>query len=205
MKKAVSKKRLKKINWKRLNTLLSVVVFVLAVYIIAIPFLPEVELLINRRQDSTKGFVYKSDLAKKAGIDENELKPIPKDNRIVIPQIEVDSSILEGGDIDILSNGETWRRPNTSNPLKGGNTVVVAHRFFGRGKNTFYHLNKLKVNDEIIIFWEGKEFNYKIEKVFETTPDNLSVEKNTGDDRLTLYTCSGMSAENRLVVIAKPI
>lgn len=159
----------------------------------------------NKRQDTTKGFVYKSVLAKKAGIDEDQLKPVPKGNRIIIPQIEVDSSILEGDDINILNKGEAWRRPNTSNPVKGGNTVVVAHRFFGRGKNTFYHLNKLKINDEIIIFWEGKEFNYKIEKVFETTPDNLSVEKNTGDDRLTLYTCSGMSAENRLVVIAKPI
>ena len=61
------------------------------------------------------------------------------------------------------------------------------------------------VGDEILVFWEGKEHIYKIDKVFETNPENIAIENNTKEEILTLYTCSGLSAEKRFVVIAKPI
>ena len=83
--------------------------------------------------------------------------------------------------------------------------MVVGHRFFGQGKNTFYHLNKLVAGEEIIVFWKEKEYKYKIEKVYETNPEDIAVEGPTKDDILTLYTCSGLSAEKRLIVVAKPI
>lgn len=184
---------------------MSVVIFFLAVYIMTMPFFPEVELLLNQNRDDTQGFVYQSQAAKDAGVEEEVLNPIPTENRIVIPKINVDSEVLEGGSIDILHNGQSWRRPQTSNPQQGGNTVIVAHRYFGQGKNTFYHLNKLLVGDEILVFWEGKEHTYKIDKVFETNPENIAIENNTKEEILTLYTCSGLSAEKRFVVIAKPI
>jgi len=195
----------KKNKWQKVNSVLSVAVFLLAIYIMSMPFLPELELLLNQNQDKTQGFVYQSKAAEDAGVDEESLKPVPEGNRIVIPAINVDSEVLEGEDINVLHNGKTWRRPQTSNPQKGGNTVIVAHRYFGQGKNTFYHLNKLSVGDEIVIFWEGEEHMYKIDNVFETNPENIAIEDNTEDDMLTLYTCSGLSAERRFVVTARPI
>lgn len=192
-------------KWQKVNSVLSVIVFLLAIYIMSMPFLPELELLFNRNQDNSHGFIYQSKAAEDAGVDDENLKPIPEENRIVIPRINVDSKILEGEDINVLSNGETWRRPHTANPQKGGNTVIVAHRYFGQGKNTFYHLNKLAAGDEVIVFWKGEEHIYKIEKVFETDPENIAIEDNTKEDVLTLYTCSGLSAERRFVVVAKPV
>lgn len=182
---------------------MSVILFCLAIYIIATPFIPEVELLFAKSNDKTQGFVYESNLAEVKDIPKEELKPIPKENRVVIPEIGVDSRILEGGDISILNKGQAWRRPSTSNPAKGGNTVVVGHRFFGQGKNTFYHLNKVKKDDLIVVYWQGVEYNYQVFETFETSPQNIAVESNTKDPILTLYTCSGLSAEKRFIVKAK--
>lgn len=191
--------------FKRLNHVLSVILFVLAVYIISMPFLPELELRIKQNQDQTKGFVYQSSAAEEAGVKEDVLSPIPEENIIIIPKINVDAVVLEGQDISVLEHGSTWRRPQTSQPTDGGNTVIVAHRYFGQGKNTFYHLNKLEPGDEIILFWDGKEHIYKVDEVFETNPENISVEDNTTEDLLTLYTCSGLAAEKRYVVRARPV
>lgn len=169
------------------------------------PFIPEIELLFSKNNDESLGFVYKSVAAQNAGVGEEALKPIPEENTIVIPKISVNSRILEGPEINVLDNGDTWRRPHTSNPEKGGNTVIVAHRYFGQGKNTFYHLNKLSEGDEIVVFWDKEEYIYRVERVFETNPENIAIENNAKEDLLTLYTCSGLSAEKRFVVIAKPV
>ncbi|MCA9380405.1 sortase [Candidatus Dojkabacteria bacterium] len=205
--KKVTIKRQSKLNRNlpRINKILSFILFFLSIYIMISPFIPELELLLNRQQDETQGFVYKSTSAEVAGVDEEKLKPIPKENRVVIPAINVDAEILEGETIDVLNEGQAWRRPLTSSPEKSGNTVVVGHRYFGQGKNTFYHLNKLTSGEEIIVFWEEKEYKYKIERVYETNPEDISVEASTNEDILTLYTCSGLSAEKRLIVVAKPV
>jgi len=114
--KKITVKRQSKLtrNLPRINKILSIILFLLSIYIMVSPFLPELELILNRKQDETQGFVYKSNSAKEAGIDEEKLKPIPKENRVVIPAINVDAEILEGDTIDILNEGQSWRRPLTS-------------------------------------------------------------------------------------------
>lgn len=206
MKKVVNNKNSNVLqNLPRINKVLSLILFMLSIYIMISPFIPEVELMLNRKQDETQGFVYNSTSAKEAGVEEEKLKPIPKENRVVIPGINVDAQILEGETIDILNKGQAWRRPLTSTPENRGNTVIVGHRYFGQGKNTFYHLNKLTEGDEIIVFWKEKEYKYIIERVYETNPEDISVESATKEDILTLYTCSGLSAEKRMIVVAKPV
>lgn len=197
--------KIKKMNLKQVNAVLSIILFLLSIYIMSMPFLPELELMLRRNSDNTEGFVYQSKAAVEAGIDEELLQPIPDENRIVIPKISVDAEVKEGGDISILDQGQAWRRPMTSKPDIGGNTVIVGHRYFGQGKNTFYHLNKLSVGDEIIVFWDKDEYKYVINSVFETVPENISIEQNTDDTILTLYTCSGLAAERRLIIKALPV
>ncbi len=109
-----------------------------------------------QKKASTKndGFIYASIEAPEEIIP--ELKPIPKENRLVIPKISVDGEINTGGK-ESLDKG-LWLRPDTSNPSLGGNTVIVAHRFlYSSGPITFYHLDKMKkmINSVFI----GKEKN----------------------------------------------
>lgn len=174
-------------------------------YIVSSPFIPELELLFYKKTDKNSGFIYKTELAEKADVSIENLKPAPNDDRLIIPEIGVDSKIVEGEDIGILSQGEAWRRPLTSTPSEGGNTVIVGHRFFGQGKNTFYHLNKLRKDDIVIIYWKGREYDYEVTEVFETVPENIEVESATSESMLTLYTCSGLSAEKRFIVKARLI
>ncbi len=106
----------------------------------------------------------------------------------------------------MINNGGTWHRPNTSNPGETGNSVIIAHRYTYRGASTFYNLDKLKNDDEIIVYRQGKEYDYAVTDVKTVPPSAAEIEKSTGDTRLTLYTCTPLwNAKNRLVITTKPI
>lgn len=183
--------------FKNINRFLSVIVFLLGFYITILPVIPDIQFSIAKANDTDNGFVYPSKIAP---IDFQTEKEIPDENRLVIPQIGVDGEIFEG-EKDVLDKG-LWRRPSSSNPLLGGNTVIVAHRFlYSSGPVTFYHLDKMNIGDEFSVYWEGKEYVYKVFDIFEVDPAYVEIEENTLNNILTLYTCTPLyTAEKRLVV-----
>lgn len=189
---------------KTLNIVASIIIAILGAFILIRPFLPDIILKLNANE--FQGYVYKSETSLKAiGQKASELEEIPEENVLVIPKIYVNAKINEGEDISTLNFG-TWRRPETSTPDKGSNTVITAHRFLHTsGPNTFYHLDKLKIDDIILVYWEGKEYVYKIFNIFEVTERRVEIEDPTKEPILTLYTCTPLwTSENRLVVTAKP-
>ncbi len=129
---------------------------------------------------------------------------MPEGNRLVIPAMLLDAPINEGQTMAALHSG-TWRRPNTSTPDKGSNTVIVAHRFtYTDPRGPFYFLNNMQVGDEIGIFWQGKRYIYKVNATNVVHPDQASIENPTSDARLTLYTCTPLwLPKDRLVVTAE--
>jgi sortase A len=199
-------------KWRhRIENVLSIVLFLIAMYLIVTPFVPQLWLLWAKATDKTQGFVYASNHPQAPKIDSSRsdvvLKPIPQENRLVIPTINVDILITEGSDLGALIKGG-WRRPNTSKPNQGGNTVIAAHRFTYTATNAsyFYNLDKVKVGDPIVIYWEGVEFNYTVDSIKEVEATAVEVENPTPDKRLTLYTCTPLlTAKKRLVVVAKPV
>lgn len=135
-------------------------------------------------------------------------------NRLYIPKIGVDSKILEGSTLDVLSEQEgVWREPNTAKPNDSipGNMVIAGHRFqyLPPNRTTFYNLNKLKTNDNIQVYWDGKVHHYEIYKIFEVEPDQVevrSLETDSEGSEITLYTCTPIfSSKKRLVVKAREI
>lgn len=189
---------------RKINFILVGIVIILGGYILITPFIPQFQLWYKVLADDTNGYIYKSKLAKEqvnAGlISADNLKAIPEENRLVIPSIQVNSEIIEGGE-DSLDLG-TWHRPGTSTPDKGGNSVFVAHRFlFIDGPNTFYHLDKVKIGEKFIVFWEGKEYNYEVFEIEVVNSDEVKIEENTIEPIVTLYTCTPLwTSEQRLVV-----
>lgn len=127
-------------------------------------------------------------------------------NILTIGKIGVQSEILEGVDENTLDNG-LWRRPNTSTPALGGNTVIAAHRYkYITGANTFYNLDKLQVGDTISLVWQGKQYTYQVFSTEVVPASETSVEANTAEPQLTLYTCTPLwKSTDRLVVRAKPV
>ena len=178
------------------NNLLTVLVIILGFYLIFMPLWPQISFWLNNTFGSSNN-PYQSILS-----TDDSKKNIPKENRLVIPQMNLDAVINDGPYAGTLKKG-LWRRPSTSTPEKSGNTVIVGHRFTYRGPAIFYHLDVLKVNDSFSLYWNGKEYAYKVREVKVVEPNETSVEGPTTQPTLTLYTCTPMwTSKQRLVVVA---
>lgn len=135
-------------------------------------------------------------------------KPTPAENRIVIPSIGVDMEIFDGPDERTLDKGGIWRIPNTSTPDKGGNTVVSGHRwrYLPPSNSTLYLLDKVKDGEPVIVYWQGKEYDYRISGREVVDPTRVEILNNTAEPRLTIFTCTPLySTKQRLVLYGELI
>lgn len=131
-------------------------------------------------------------------------KKRPADNRLVIPKIGVNLPIVEGQESDSALWKGAWRVTNSSTPNKGGNTVLSAHRFRYRPPSnlTLYLLDKVKTGDIMIVYWEGKEYDYRISETKIVPRENTDIAEPTLADQLTVFTCHPLfSTKERLVVV----
>lgn len=183
-----------------------ILVFAALIYFVASPFVPIATTYFKVLFDKTGGYHYRGQAALQNVSVENSknLKPIPKENTLVIPKIGVDTEILEGTDAKILNQG-IWHRPKTGTPDAGGNIVLAGHRYmYASGPKTFYSLDKLKNEDKIIIFWQEKEYIYQVFETKVVSPNAVEIEDATAEPTLTLFTCTPLFTQtNRLVVRAK--
>lgn len=192
----------------RVNRFLSLLAVVFGLYLVFQPLLPQLHFYMfgyGRKDASTQEHPAVTPRTAQAVNADAGVELVPSDNRLQIKTIGVDGTVFEGRSVTTLSKG-IWRRPLTSTPDKGGNTVFVAHRYLYRsGPNTFYLLDKVGVGDDIAVWWKGVKYTYTVSEVSVVNPDATDIEKPTADTRLTLYTCTPLfSSAKRLVVIAKP-
>lgn len=191
-----------KVSHQQINHILTVVVAAAALYIAVVPYIPKI---VWQFKDKTAAAPYAGVLR---GNVDTPAKEFPKDNRIVIPSALVDQPIVEGSGLWLIDEGGTWRKNlHVASPKEDGNTVIVGHRFtYKNPEGAFYNLDRVKLGDKLAVYWEGEELLYEVKEI-KTVPETaIEVEYNTLDRTLTLYTCTPLvSAENRLVVIAKPV
>lgn len=204
---------------RSLNTFISITIVGIAMYILGAPFAPDVlyafnqttqTSIINSQKISSISVATPTSVLGESVEDskslENELDLYGGSfGTLQIGSIGVDGIIHEG-DKSALDKG-IWRRPNTSTPDKGGNTVIVAHRFlYTSGSNTFYHLDKVQLGEVIQLQWKGKLYSYKVFEISEVLPQEVYIENNTLEPIITLYTCTPLfTADKRLVVKARMI
>lgn len=137
--------------------------------------------------------------------------PVASDNRIIIPKIGVSIAYREGE--SALNDGAQWRYPDRGNPETGGNFILAAHRFTLAStpqetvvRSPFYRIDKLVVDDEIIVDYQGKRYGYKVAKIFDVKPTQVEIEAPSSTPKLTLYTCSlGGASDGRVVIQATPL
>lgn len=138
--------------------------------------------------------------------------PKPSENRIIIPPINVNIPYGKDGQA-ALDRGAWWRYPERGNPETGGNFIIAAHRFSIQStpqatveKSPFYHLDKLKTGDPIIIDYGGKRYGYKITKQYNVKPTQTEIEAESDTPKLTLYSCElGGAKAGRVVFEATPM
>lgn len=180
----------------RINTLLVVVIVLVNLFVLAAPLWPA--LLFAREKNSPKAQAITKQVA--ASVP----KGIAADAQtLLVPSMALDAPIHEGQSVKTLDKG-LWRLPYTSTPDKGGNTVIVAHRFtYANPRGTFYHLDKVQNGDRISVLWHGKKYNYRVEATKRVPATEMAVEAPTSTPTLTLYTCTPLwDPKDRLVVRA---
>lgn len=130
--------------------------------------------------------------------------------RLIIDSIGVNMDIVFGENETQAFLKGAWHFPGSGtpdNPEGYKNIVLSAHRYLHTsGPNTFFNLDKVKKDDIIIIKWDEEEYQYKVTKVYIVGPKEVSILKDTGVEKLTLFTCHPVfTTEQRLVVEAYPI
>lgn len=188
-----------RINYRRVNNVLLVLIILINAYTISAPFLPKVQWWWQSQHSQAHQQLVQQ--AKRA-----PTKHVA--NHVVIPDMLLNKPIYDGPVADtykILHKG-IWRWPTTSQPGQPGNTVLIGHRFtYTQPKGVFYYLDKVHVGSTITIFWNDKKYIYKVATVKVVPNTDISIEQQTKDTRLTIYTCTPLwHPVNRLVVIAKP-
>ncbi len=194
MKNPTPKPTLRQINW-----LLAALIILINLYVIAVPFFSALQFWIDEQTNKNV----------EAQLNEEVTTKNPKTyaaNTIIIPRLRMTEKIYEGPDISAANKG-VWRRPNSSTPPKDSNTVLAGHRFmYNNPRGVFYHLDKIKIGDELAVFWKQKRYVYKVDSIATVPATESDVESPTDDAVLTLYTCTPLwSAKDRLVVRAKLI
>jgi sortase A len=138
-------------------------------------------------------------------------KQQPAENKIIIPKIGVNIEYGEGE--AALDQGAQWRYPDRGNPASGGNFIIAAHRLELAPtpmetvrKSPFYHIDKLELDDEIIIDYDGTRYGYKISRIYDVKPTQVEIESPSETPKLTMYTCTlGGASDGRVVVEAEPV
>ena len=181
----------------------------------------------------TNQLTYQKTLLKTSGDPEVQKRQIPElnievaptDNRIIIPRIDKNIPVmrissqslidrnwgaLEAEMQNALRDGVV-HYPGTSLPGQAGNIAITGHSSYfpwdpGRFKDVFALLHDVVEGDKIVMYWNQDKFLYEIEEIKVVLPEDISVLKQTPDDRLTLITCTPIGTNvKRLIVIAKPI
>lgn len=188
-----------------------VLVFIGGIIVLVFPLWPRVEFALKRTNPNT--IDYQISLPNSYPIKDiqvsNNAKPIPSENRLIIPKIAVDSEIIDGESLDVLNIYEgVWRESGNITPEADGNMVIAGHRFqyAPPNTNTFYNLEELIEGDKVIVFWEGKMYIYEIYSTFDVTPQEVGVRDFNPDIpyEITLYTCTPLyTSDKRFVVKAK--
>ncbi len=188
-------------SFHKINNLLLALIILVNVYVIAAPLAPQAIYWWQSNHSAKR-----QELTEKVRSKTAEPQKTMA-NGIIIPSMLLNRPILEGSIADtykILDQG-IWRWPGGSTPDKGGNTVLVGHRFtYTQPQGVFYFLNKVRLGDQIGLWWDNKKYVYTVNEIKEVPPTEVSIQAPTEDARLTIYTCTPLwMPKNRLVVIAE--
>ncbi|HUC86992.1 MAG TPA: sortase [Candidatus Saccharimonadales bacterium] len=125
-------------------------------------------------------------------------------NRLIIPQIGINTAIVEGPSLKVLDQAEgVWHQTGSA---AHGNLVLAGHRFKYLPPNTttLYNLNKLQVGDVITLDWLGRQINYHVIQMEVVPASDVAILNPTKTPRLTLYSCNDILMTKRVVAIAVP-
>lgn len=134
--------------------------------------------------------------------------------RLIIPNISVNAPIIWNVSEDQLDDNllkGVVHSLGTALPGQDGNVFITGHSSYypwiqSDYKNVFTLLDRLELNDAIIVDYQNVIFQYQIENIKVVNPNDLSVMDSLPGKNLTLMTCVPVGTNlNRLIIQAKQI
>ena len=130
-------------------------------------------------------------------------------NYYYIGTIRIPSIKLEQGFVDKdfkynNVNKNIYVHPTSTYPdVKNGNLILAAHS--GTSSISYFkNLYKLNLEDDIYITYNGKEYHYKIRKIYKDKKDGtVSIKRNKDITTLTLITCTKNDKTTQTIYICE--
>lgn len=154
-----------------------------------------------------------------SGSTQQVIVPPDANFSIIIPKIGASAKIIPNVDsnnpdifLPALTKGVAHAK-GTVFPGLSGNIYLFAHSTdnwwnVGRYNAVFYLLKDLTAGDEIIVFFEGRRYNYVVDRTVIADPSEVSYlvdSQKSGEEQLILQTCWPPGTTwKRLFVIAQP-
>lgn len=120
-----------------------------------------------------------------------------------IPKINLEKGLVGKNSIDNNINKNIQILKEADMPDKeNGNLILAAHS----GNSIigyFRELDKLQITDEVIIFYEGYEYRYKIVNIYDVEKTGTAhIIRNANKNTLTLITCRD-GTEKQIIIICE--
>ena len=133
-------------------------------------------------------------------------KAIEKYNYIAV--LKIPKIDLERGLVDVNSkyNNVNYNieilKESSMPDVENGNLILASHS--GNSKISYFkNLNKLVLNDELIIVYKGKNYNYKVKNIYEIDKNGKAkIIRNKDINTLTLITCK-RNSNKQIVIISE--
>jgi sortase A len=187
-------------SFRKINTALLALIILINVYVLVAPILPAISYKLH--PPKVAAIVLPSEQKTTTETAPTTNTPKPAGDQLIIPSIGLQAPVLDGKYANTLDKG-LWRRPKTSTPDKGSNVVIAGHRFRYKDYSYFYNLPSAKIGDRIELDYKDHKYYYQVSETKIVDPYEVSIEKPSLDDQLTLYTCTPMwTSKQRFVVIA---
>ena len=120
----------------------------------------------------------------------------------------IKAPIVEGVELEDLEKG-IGHHKTTALPGLTGNVVLAGHNWYpckSQYCRVFCDLEKLKIGDEVAVYYNQGKFVYKVIERKIVSPKHTEILKQTEEPTLTLYTCyPRLTARQRLVYVAELI
>lgn len=122
--------------------------------------------------------------------------------RIVIPDLKIDLPVfpasVHGQVWDTTTKGASWL---ALSPIPGerGNSILYGHNWTNLLGNLIFAKPGQKIK---IIYNDKSESSFLILSTAIVSPESVSVLNQTKDNRITVYTCTGLFDQKRFIVTA---
>lgn len=117
-----------------------------------------------------------------------------------IPKIKLEKGLVaKNSKYNIIDYGIKILKESDSPDVINGNVILAAHS--GTADISYFNnLDKLKINDEVLILYNGKTYQYKIVNIYDIDKTGKAkINRNNNKSTITLITCR--NGTNKQIVL----